>query len=159
MYDIWYCPNYPIESIKFSLKTNRTERNKLRAALAVDIRENGLLNPIIILNHRPRHRFIDHYVMQGLNRLDALKRLGWSTVPCIVTGECEFDPKVRVEPDQLQDYFFDGELIFKDSGSFQRPHLTNVTLPETYKYPSAPAQWNDTRQGVYRHEDYCSVHL
>jgi len=147
MYDIWYCPNYPIESIKFSLKTDRSERNKLRTALAEDIRENGLVNPLIILNHRGP-KFIDHYVMQGLNRLEALRKLGWSTVPCIVTGECEFDPKEKVEWDDLQSYFKDGEVYLRDSGSFTRPHLTNVVLPETFKYP--------TCTGVYQHDDYCS---
>lgn len=157
MYDIWYCPNYPIESIKFSMKTDRSERNKLRAALAVDIRERGLLNPLIILNHRPRNRFVDHYVMQGLNRLEAVKLLGWDTVPAIVTGECEFDPKVSVEWDWLKDYFFDGVLIHRNSGTFTRPHLIDVTLPQTLKYPTTDVKWNEYRQGVYRHEDYCSI--
>lgn len=153
-YDLWYCQNYPIEAIKFSHKTDRSGRFQVYAALAVDIRANGLLNPLMLLNHRPKDQFIDHYCMQGLNRLQAMKLLGWSTVPCIVTGGCEFEPKVQVAPEDLHKYFFDGTVIFRDSGTFQRPHLINVTLPQTYKYPAAPTVWNDVRTGVYRHEDY-----
>jgi hypothetical protein len=164
MYDIWYCPNYPIEAINYSVKTDRSERRKLRDALAVDIRENGLVNPLIILNHRPLHRFRDHYVMQGLNRLEALRSLGWSTIPCIVTGECEHEPKVLVARGDLQAYFFDGTIIFKYWGSeikrdyFERPHVTGVTLPETYKYPTSECK-SEVRNGVYRHQDYSSLHV
>lgn len=148
MYDIWFCPNYPIESIKFSLKTDRTDRVVLQAALAENIRLNGLVNPLIVLNHRGP-KYCDHYVMQGLNRLSALKLLGWDTAPCIVTGDCEFEPKVSVSREDLQDYFLDGRLIWKTHGTWERPHMTEVVLPETLKYP--------TCKGVYQHEDYCTT--
>ena len=135
MYEIWFCPRYPIEAIKSSTKVDRSGREEIRARLAEDIRENGLVNPIVVLNHRVG--YMDHYCMQGLNRLEALKILGWSTVPCIVTGECEFDPKVLVARTHLQDYFVDGELIFGDHG----PKLINTVPPETYEYPSSEAPY------------------
>lgn len=130
MYEIWFCPEYPIEAIKSSTRTNRTGREELRTALAEDIRENGLVNPIVVLNHRVG--YMDHYCMQGLNRLEALKILGWSTVPCIVTGECEFAPKSAVDRNQLQEYFLDGTVVEGDYG----PKLINTVPPETCEYPS-----------------------
>jgi len=135
MYDIWFCPTYPIEAIKSSTNTDRTGREKLRAALAEDIRENGLVNPIVVLNHRDKG-YTDHYCMQGLNRLEAMKILEWSHVPCIVTGECEHEPKVRVNPEDLQAYFPDGTVIFGHHG----PKLIDTVPPETYEYPRSQSK-------------------
>lgn len=148
MFDIWFCPNYPIDAIRLSVK-DRTKRKIVQAALAENIRENGLVNPIIVLNHRPK-KYIDHHVMQGINRLEACKMLGWSTVPCIVTGECEFDPKKRVQWDNLPPYFPDGIVTYRGGDTtFYRPHIANVVLPETYQYPKT--------KGQYLHEDYKSI--
>lgn len=143
MYDIWFCPHYPIEAINSSLKVDRSGRSKVWTALAEDIRERGLLNPIIILNHRPK-KFKDHYVMQGLNRLEAIKYLGWSTAPCIVIGDCEFTPKVKVT--DIQDYIRDGTVVYNSSHG---PHIDGTVPPETYTYP--------TERGAYTHENYCTI--
>jgi hypothetical protein len=147
MYDLWYCPNYPIEDIMSSRKTDRTGREEIRARLAEDIRENGLVNPLVVFNHRG-HKYMHYHCMQGLNRLEALKILGWSTVPCIVTGECNHNPKVLVPLEQLQDYFPDGEVTI-DPSQQSGPKIINVIRPETYKYPFS--KW------AYRHEDYQSL--
>lgn len=129
MYDIWFCPEYPIEAIKVSTKVPREGREDWRLALAENIRKVGLVNPLIILNHRGP-RYGDHWLMTGTNRHWALTHLGWTHVPCIVTGECEYNPKEIVT--DLQSYFKDGEVYL----GYHGPRLRDVCKPEDYEYPS-----------------------
>jgi len=156
MYDIWYCPNYPIEKIISSIKVDRSGRKEIQARLAENIRENGLINPLIVMNHRGP-KFKDHYCMQGLNRLSAVKLLGWSTVPCIITGPCNHEPRVRVEPEDVQQYFLDGRASFTTS-CWDRLTLEDVTLPDNYEYPAVSAG-NEYRPGVFKHVDYKPVSI
>ena len=121
MYDIWFCPEYPVEAIKVSTRVLREGREEWRLALAENIQECGLVNPLIVLNHRG-DRAADHWLMTGTNRHWAITKLGWSHVPCIVTGECEFEPKVKVDPKDLQSYFPDGEVYLGTWG----PRLRDV---------------------------------
>ena len=130
MYDIWYCPEYPVEAIRVSTKVVREGREDWRLALAENIRECGLVNPLIVLNHRG-DQAEHHWLMTGTNRHWAIAHLGWETIPCIVTGECEFEPKIKVEPEELQSYFKDGEVYLGTYG----PRLRNVCKPEDYEYP------------------------
>ena len=157
MYEIWFCPHYPIARINTASRgVDRTGRDKIRAALAEDIRENGLLNPIVVYNHCPP-KYESYYCKQGLNRLAALTSLGWSTAPVIFTGFCDIEDKVPVSWDRLQEYFLDGEIeVYNRTHPSQGPHLKDTVPPETYKYPSVK-QWTPVRKGVYRHEDYKSV--
>jgi len=130
MYDIWYCSEYPVEAIQVSALVNREGRELWRPPLAENIRERGLVNPLIVINHRgPKYK--DHWLMTGTNRLWAVTYLGWKTVPVIVTGECEFEPKVKVELEDLQLYFPDGEVYLGSHG----PRLRGTICPSTYKYP------------------------
>lgn len=130
MYQIWYCPEYPVSKINSSKKVDRTGREDWRRALAENIREHGLANPLIILNHRPP-KFEARWLMTGTNRLWAIKHLGWETVPAIVTGNCDVEPRFPVEPEELQTYFRDGEVYFGTHG----PRLRGVCKPEDYEYP------------------------
>ena len=130
MYDIWFCPLYPAEAIRVSPKVPREGREDWRLALAENIQERGLVNPLIVLNHRgPGYE--DHWLMTGTNRHWAVTYLRLERVPCIVTGECEFEPKVKVDPKDLQSYFKDGEVYLGTHG----PRLRNVCKPEDFVYP------------------------
>lgn len=131
MYDIWFCPLYPMDAIKVSTKVDRDGREDWRLALAINIQECGLVNPLIVLNHRDSS-LEDHWLMTGTNRHWAIEYLGWNHVPCIVTGECEFSPKVKVKPEDLQSYFKDGEVYIGAWG----PRLRDVCKPEHYEYPN-----------------------
>lgn len=132
MYDIWYCPLYPVDAINVSNQVDRTGRDEWRAALAENIQQCGLVNPLIVLNHRG-DKAKDHWLMTGTNRHWAVKHLGMTTVPAIVTGECEFEPKIKVELENLQSYFPDGEVYIGTHG----PRLRGVCKPEDYVYPSS----------------------
>ena len=133
MYDIWYCPLYPVKAIRASMKVPREGREDWRIALAENIQRCGLVNPLIVLNHRDPKNYEHHWLMTGTNRLWAVQHLGWERVPVIVTGECEFEPKVKVDPKDLQSYFKDGEVYLGTWG----PRLRNVCKPEDYEYPTA----------------------
>jgi len=131
MYDIWYCPLYPVDSIRVCNKVVREGRELWRVALAENIQGCGLVNPLIVINHRG-DKAEHHWLMTGTNRLWAVQHLGWSHVPVIITGDCEFEPKVKVEIEDLQSYFRDGKVHL----GYHGPRLEDVCKPENYEYPS-----------------------
>lgn len=131
MYDIWFCPEYPVGEINVSSTVPREGREEWRLALADNIRECGLVNPLIVLNHRGT-KYAPQWLMTGTNRHWAITHLGWDTVPCIVTGECGY-PSTKVALEDLQSYFPDGEVYLGTLG----PRLRNVCKPEDYEYPSS----------------------
>lgn len=119
-----------MQEINVSTKVPREGREEWRVALAENIRKCGLANPLIVLNHRGP-RWGSKWLMTGTNRHWAITYLGWKTVPCIVTGECDVEPKFKVGPEELQDYFSDGEVYLGTHG----PRLRDVCKPEDYEYP------------------------
>lgn len=135
MLDIWYCPTYPIEAINASDKIVKEGIEEWRPALARNISEQGLVNPLIILNHRDPVRYKSRWLKTGNNRLWALKHLGWTHAPCIVTGTCEFEPKLKLSFDEAKSYFRDGELEMVDEAYGTVLQLRNVCKPENYEYP------------------------
>ncbi len=140
-YSVWYVPHYPLDAMLTGTGLDFPEQRMIRASLAVDIGRNGLLNPIILWNHEPE-RFAT-YVMQGQNRMEALKILGWQTAPVIATGECEVHQKSPVSPQDIQDYFPNGNITLRSDGAIK---LKDTHPPDSYTYPRGTAR--------YRHEDY-----
>ena len=129
-YVIWYCPEYPTPLLRTG--QFRPEFTVPFQKLKKDIAERGLINPLIILNHRPTSDYKRDWVMTGRNRLYAIRALGWRTVPAIVTGmPSKGIDGVRVDPARLQDYFRDGEVYFGNHG----PTLRNVSRFEFGEYP------------------------
>ena len=57
MYDIWYCPEYPVEAIRVSTRVPREGREDWRLALAENIQRCGLVNPLIEKRHVLRALF------------------------------------------------------------------------------------------------------
>lgn len=130
-YPIWYCPQYPIDLIRTSKKVPREGREEWRIALAENIAEHGLINPLIVLNHRDPSAWEHHWLMTGTNRHWALQYLGWEYAPAIVTGEHDGYGVELVSPSEIGKYFRDGEIYFGTTG----PRLRNVAKPEDYEYP------------------------
>jgi hypothetical protein len=114
-YPLWYTPAYPIQRIQYSHKQEWSHKTDHLPALLAHIREHGLINPLIILNHRDPSQYKARYVMTGTNRLWCVKQLGWKTVPAIVTGDCDV-PATRVEWEHIDDYFPDGEVYLGSQG-------------------------------------------
>lgn len=134
MFDIFFCAEYPIEDINFSTRVYHEGSEKWRPALADNIREQGLVNPLIILNHRGEG-YTTKYLKTGNNRLWALKELGWTHVPCIVTGSCDH-PCIKVTLKEAESYFKDGRLVCKNTSLGKSLVLRDVCKPEDRVYPT-----------------------
>lgn len=129
-FDVWYVPAYPIDKIDHT-KRDAQHHAELRVALAANIKLQGLINPLIVLNHyRPKCK--PNWLMVGTNRLWALKSLGWTHAPAIVTGPPPVYEHVAVSPAELPSYFRDGRPYLSAYGIA----LTGTTPPETFRYPS-----------------------
>ncbi len=96
--------------------------------------------PLILLGYL----FFATYVLQGQNRLEALKILGWQTAPVIATGKCKVHQKVAVAPQDIQDYFPDGNIFLRSTD--KAIQLKDTHPPDSYTYPRGTAR--------YQHEDY-----
>ncbi len=129
-FEVWYVPQYPISAIDHT-KHDARHHAELRARLADNIRQNGLVNPLIVLNH-PREKCPPNWLMVGTNRLAALKMLGWRYAPCIVTGPKPVYESVPVASKDVPSYFRDGEPYVSAYGIA----LRNTTKPETFRYPN-----------------------
>lgn len=135
-FDIWYCPSLPLDAINASTSVRKEGMEEWRPALAENIRQRGLVNPLIVLNHRDPRRYKLMWLKTGNNRLWALKHLGWATAPCIVTGTCDHLPKTRVTFDEAKTYFKDGELEIAHELHGTVLQLKDVCRPENYEYPN-----------------------
>lgn len=135
MFEIWYCPEFPVGAINFSKKVFRPDWDHYRPGLLENIKENGLINPLILLNHRPVEQYESMWLKTGNNRMWAIRELGWTHVPAIVTGECPFEPKEKVEPEDLPKYFRDGYPIIRDRHEGTIIMRGNA-LPEEMEYPT-----------------------
>jgi len=109
-YPIWYCREYPVKACTFSTRTSFDREDELRPVFLEHIRTHGLINPLIVLNHRT-DSYKRRYVMTGNNKLWAVRTLGWETVPAIVTGDCEFECE-PVDWDYILDYFPDATEVY-----------------------------------------------
>ena len=146
-YDIWYCPSFPVSKINESRRFTSKGRDALRLKLAEHINKNGLLNPLIVLNHRPIRRDKEsrhgpNRCRTGRNKLAAILHLGWATVPAIVTGNCPYQPRALADPITLHNYFRDGELIFDDEGPrlISATRLVNAVNMDLTDTPVAPGE-------------------
>lgn len=135
MFDIWYCLEYPLDEINFSTKVHKVGSDEWRPALAKNISEQGLVNPLIVLNHRDPQRYKERWLKTGNNRLWALKNLGWTHAPCLVTGICDH-PAKKVNLQEANSYIKDGELecVVETHGAVLQ--LKNTCKPEDYEYPN-----------------------
>ena len=135
MFSIWYVPAYPLANINFSANIYKDGMEKFRPALAENIKQQGLVNPLIVLNHRDPARYQPNWLKTGNNRLWALKYLGWTHAPCIVTGDCNIEPKIKVTLDEAKAYFKDGQLEMVTEIHGTVLQLRGVCKPENYEYP------------------------
>ncbi len=70
-----------LEEIYVPAKRRRTRDDARVDALALDILENGLKNPILV--RRDEERFV---LLEGLHRLEAVRALGEETVAALVVS-------------------------------------------------------------------------
>lgn len=128
-FEVWYVKAYPISEIDHT-KHDAQHHMRLRVALAENIRKQGLINPLIILNH-PRDKCPPNWLMVGTNRLWALKYIGWTHAPAIVTGPKPIYDSLPVSPAEVPSFFRDGRPYLSAYGIA----LTGTVPPETFHYP------------------------
>lgn len=138
-YEIWFAPRYPVARIQCSHKQEWSHKAAFLPALLEDVRTRGLINPLIVLNHRPKNEYLERYVMTGVNRLWCVRQLGWETVPAIVTGRIDVEDTVLVEWSDIGLYFPDGEVYLGNQG----PRIRGYSNFLKGEFPHA-----HSRQGV-----------
>lgn len=143
MTDIWYCPEVPVGAINFSKKVFRPDWDDYRPGLLENIKEQGLLNPLVILNNRDPERYETFWLKIGNNRMWAILELGWDTVPCIILGECEYEPKEFVTLETLPTYFRDGYPVIEDRPWGDTLMMRENALPDMLEYPVRPDNEED----------------
>jgi hypothetical protein len=128
-FSVWYVPEYPLDRINHTPRDAQL-RIELRVALAANIKKQGLINPLIVLNH-PRPKCAPNWLMVGTNRFWAVKSLGWTHAPAIVTGPEPEYPSTPVTPAEVPSYFRDGRPYLSAYGIA----LTGTVPPESFRYP------------------------
>lgn len=135
MFDIYYCPNYPLDEVNASTQIRKEGMDEYRPALAENISKQGLVNPLIILNHRDPVQYKERWLKTGNNRYWALLHLGWTHAPAFVTGRCEH-PCIKVTLEEAQQYVGDGRLVYLDEAYGGVLQMQDVCRPELYEYPN-----------------------
>ena len=135
MYDIWFVPKFPLDEINFSKRVHKEGSEVWRPALARNISEQGLVNPLIVLNHRPSAIYEGMWLKTGNNRLWALKYLGWTHAPVIITGVCKHVDRQLKTFEEANALFTDGELECLEEAHGAVLQLKNTSKPEEYEYP------------------------
>lgn len=122
--------------------------NATRPALLEDIRSRGMLNPIVILNHRDPACWERSWVWVGANRVWAARQLRWYTIPALITGECEH-PSIEVEWDRIQEYTVDGEFYLDRMGWLKLRGMTDFKKGELPNARSRQGLGTDIRDFRY----------
>jgi hypothetical protein len=106
-----------VERIYASPKQEWGHKLPFLPGLLEDIRQRGMVNPLIVLNHRgPGYH--PYAVSTGVNRLWCARQLGWQTVPALVTGpEPQGIACDSVTWEQAKACFPDGQLYLSDTGN------------------------------------------
>jgi hypothetical protein len=130
---MWYVPRLPLGLISNPVDMAGDERKlEARLKLVKDIEKRGLLNPLIVLNHQDLRNHKPMWVQLGTNRLWAVRKLGWTHVPAIVTGDWPLDV-IEVFPETIDQYFREGKVYYRPSG----PRLDGISNILKGEWPSA----------------------
>lgn len=133
----YFCRRVPIELINWHPPVEPLRpKSEWFPQLVEDIRKNGLVNPLFIQNHGEYKMWL----ATGLNRMAALKAIGWTHVPAVINGP--LPPKLEgtelLTLEDVQSYFRDGKARLRSDGLT----FSFATLPETLTYPkTAEPYW------------------
>jgi hypothetical protein len=126
-YPIYYVPRFPLEILRYrDLASLDPLGLEWRKALLEDISARGLKCPMLVLNHQQMknsggsHLFPDlamvinkpFHLRVGRNRRWALRELGWTHAPAVVTGPIrpDMDGELVTTAERLQQVWTDGDL-------------------------------------------------
>jgi hypothetical protein len=120
--------------IQFAATIGTKGRDKWRPALLNNIREQGLVNPLILLNHRNPKNYKERWLKTGNNRFWCLQVLGWTHVPVIITGSCDH-PCIKVTLEEAQTYCKDGHIVYIAEHHGDVLKMADHCKPEDRQYP------------------------
>ena len=126
-YPIHFVPKFPLEILRYrDLASKDPLGVSWRKALLEDISARGLKCPMLVVNHQTMRNeggsylFPDLYAVMskpyhlrvGRNRRWALRELGWTEAPALVTGPVkpEWDAELITTPERLPEVWTDGDL-------------------------------------------------
>jgi hypothetical protein len=128
-YDLYFVPEFPLHLLRNKgideIKTEKFRQGRL--LLLADIRERGMLNPLIVWNHTqdPHSAFkkdypLPWYLKLGLNRRWCLTELGYTYAPSFVTMNGGLKPPFSHEKiehnEQILRYWRDGTFVWHAQG-------------------------------------------
>lgn len=146
-YDLYFVPEFPLHLLRNKgideIKTEKFRHGRL--LLLDDIRERGMLNPLIVWNHKcdSQSHFktypLPWYLKLGLNRRWCLGELGYTHAPSIVTmngGSTPPFPHERLTSGkQILQYWRDGEFVWHAQG----PTGKKKAALDKYEFPEFDA--------------------
>jgi hypothetical protein len=111
-FDIWYCEAFPLDLVTAEPCSDHPDRPKWVEAVAESIAQRGLVNPVLITNWSPNGKAPpNNRVKCGLNRIGAMRLLGWTHCPAIVFGTCDIEPRLKITLQEANEqYIKDGQL-------------------------------------------------
>jgi hypothetical protein len=141
----YFVLHVPIERIWYKKEFVVWEEAEWTQALEKSIRENGLISPILIDSNPVRkHREAlaagttdEFHVYCGHHRVQAMHRIGWTYVPCVIYGgpvPYEWDPVHIPNEVRAREYFRDGVMILEH----EKLAMTKTMIPEDMIYPDIP---------------------
>lgn len=138
-YTMWYCPEFPLDRLRYrDLDALDPLGRTWRRAMQADIAKRGMRVPLLVWNHQDQ--FIDlaqiinkpYHLRVGRNRLWAIKDLGWTHAPAVVSGRCEFPCEQITTEERLRELWPDGHISVEPQGV----HVYNKTDPTAFIYPA-----------------------
>lgn len=138
----YFVRHFPIDRIWYKKEHLVWEETEWCVALEEDIRENGLISPILIDGDPLRkHREAlacgttdEYHVYCGHHRVQAMHRIGWTHVPVVIYGVKvpeEWAPEVIKNKGHAETFFKDGVVDLR----FFKLSMLDTHLPETMVYP------------------------
>lgn len=139
----YFVPHVPIERIWYKSEHLVWEDTDWCLALERSIREDGLASPILIdADPVRKHKEAlaagttdEFHVYCGHHRVQAMHRIGWTHVPCVIYGGPIPDEWERVEATSvahIASYFRDGDVVLKH----EKLAMHNTMPPESMIYPT-----------------------
>ena len=147
-YPIYYVPKFPLEILRYrDLASLDPLGLEWRKALLEDISARGIKCPMLVMNHQVMRNaggsplFPDfamvvpksYHLRVGRNRRWALRELGWTHAPAVVTGPVrpEWESELITTPERLQQVWTDGDIrVEKDM-----IYCTGKADPTEWIYP------------------------
>jgi hypothetical protein len=138
-YRVYFCPEFPLNILRYrDLWELDPIGRTWRAALREDIRTRGMKVPLLVWNHQhddlELRQIINkpYWLRVGRNRMWALRDLGYTTAPAVVTGVCEYPAEEITDCARLREVWPDGHISVEAKGIA----VYNKTDPTSFTYPA-----------------------